>query len=300
MYRKFGLLMCAIIFSCLFLPACNSFGRAETGANPPLSGTVISIPTPIKTQGTPSFSTSSLNTRPSPTQVENAPRLPGETAVPISDVGELSSSAEIAKSALIICSPLSLHPLSELREITSDAYRPPPPGKEERHHGIDFSYYRHGDRLTIQGVGVQSVLPGKVAASLVESYPYGNVVIVETPYSALPEEVTDLLPIGVEQSIYTLYAHLDQPPLVSSDENVASCQALGQVGKSGNAVEPHLHLEMRIGPAAVVFHHMGYYKAANTEEERSNYVRWRTGGEFNHFDPMLVLRDAARLLGEIE
>lgn len=300
MRRKFGLFRCSTVFFCLFLAACNPFGRAETGANPSLSGTVISTPTPIKTQGAPSFSSQPLNARPSPTQVENTPLLPGETAIPASDVGELNSSAETTTSAISICSPLSLHPLSELREITSDAYRPPPPGKEERHHGIDFSYYRHGDRLTIQGVGVQSVLPGKVAASLVESYPYGNMVIVETPYSALPDEITDLLSISAGQSIYTLYAHLDQPPLVSLGESVASCQALGQVGKSGNAVEPHLHLEMRIGPAAVVFPHMGYYKATNTDEERSQYVRWRTGGEFNHFDPMLVLRNAARLLGEIE
>jgi hypothetical protein len=35
---------------------------------------------------------------------------------------------------------------------------------------------------------------------------------------------------------------------------------------------------------------MGFYKADDTEEERSNYVRWRTSGEFRHFDPMRVLQ----------
>jgi hypothetical protein len=35
---------------------------------------------------------------------------------------------------------------------------------------------------------------------------------------------------------------------------------------------------------------MGFYLATSTEEERSTYVRWRTGGEFNHLDPMLLLK----------
>ncbi len=200
-----------------------------------------------------------------------------------------------------ICSPLSLHPLEELRLITSDPYRPPPPGKEERHHGIDFSYYRYGDRISIQGVGVQAVLPGKVVMSLVDSYPYGNVVIIETPLSMLPAEVSALLPTQEGgESVYTLYAHMDQPPLVILGEEVKSCQALGQVGQSGNAYEPHLHLEMRVGPADAIFYSMGFYRAQDTEEERSNYIRWRTGGEFNHFDPMLILRDAAKLLGGVD
>lgn len=188
-----------------------------------------------------------------------------------------------------ICSPLDIHDLDELPEIISDPYRPPPPGKEQRHHGVDFSYYRRGERTTIQGVGVQSVFSGKVVAAIVDSFPYGNVVILETEYADLPAPLAAELEIPPGESIYTLYAHMDQAPLVALDDLVLACQALGQVGKSGNAYEPHLHLEMRLGAPGAQFTSMGFYKADDTAEERSNYVLWRTSGEFRHFDPMIVL-----------
>jgi murein DD-endopeptidase MepM/ murein hydrolase activator NlpD len=188
-----------------------------------------------------------------------------------------------------ICSPLEIHDLEELPEIISDPYRPPPPGKEERHHGVDFSYYRRGDRTTIQGVGVQAVFSGEVIASIADSFPYGNVVIIETEYADLPAGLASELEMTQGESIYTLYAHLDQAPLVALGDVVLACQALGQVGKSGNAAEPHLHLEMRLGAPGAEFTSMGFYKADDTEEERSNYVLWRTSGQFRHFDPMQVL-----------
>jgi murein DD-endopeptidase MepM/ murein hydrolase activator NlpD len=189
-----------------------------------------------------------------------------------------------------ICSPLDIHDLEELPEIISDPYRPPPPGKEERHHGVDFSYYRRGERTTIQGVGVQSVFSGKVVAAIVDSFPYGNVVILETEYADLPAALAAELEIPPGESIYTLYAHMDQAPLVALGDPVLACQALGQVGMSGNAYEPHLHLEMRLGAPGAQFTSMGFYKADDTAEERSNYLRWRTSGEFRHFDPMRVLK----------
>jgi murein DD-endopeptidase MepM/ murein hydrolase activator NlpD len=185
---------------------------------------------------------------------------------------------------------LDIHDLDELPEITSDPYRPPPPGREERHHGVDFSYYRRGERTTIQGVGVQSVLAGRVITAIPDSFPYGNVVIIETVYEDLPAELVAQLEIPPGESIYTLYAHMEKAPLVALGETVLACQALGQVGKSGNAYEPHLHLEMRLGAAGTEFTSMGFYKADDTEEERSNYVRWRTSGDFRHFDPMRVLQ----------
>lgn len=192
-----------------------------------------------------------------------------------------------------ICSPLDIHDLDELPEIISDPYRPPPPGKEERHHGVDFSYYRRGERTTIQGVGVQTVLSGWVAAAITESFPYGNVVIIETSYDDLPPELISLLEIPPDESIYTLYAHMNQAPLVALGDLVQACQPLGQVGISGNAYEPHLHLEMRLGAPGAQFTSMGFYKADDTEEERSNYLLWRTSGEFRHLDPMRVLQQGS-------
>jgi murein DD-endopeptidase MepM/ murein hydrolase activator NlpD len=77
-------------------------------------------------------------------------------------------------------------------------------------------------------------------------------------------------------------------PQVKPGEEIFECTLLGAVGKSGNAGIPHLHLETRIGPPGVMFEAMAYYSTQTSEVERLNYERWRTGGEFVHFDPMLL------------
>jgi murein DD-endopeptidase MepM/ murein hydrolase activator NlpD len=214
---------------------------------------------------------------------------PSNTAPVVATNANSATKAPIQTTAIPICSPLTIHPLEELPEIISDPYRPPPPGKEQRHHGVDFSYYRRGERASIQGVGVQTVLPGVVSTALAETFPYGNLVIIESPHTELPESWVEALQLRPGYSIYTLYAHMEAPSEAVPGESVDACQPLGTVGLSGNAAEPHLHLEMRAGPAGVNFSSMGFYKADDTAEERSNYTRWRTGGEFQHFDPMLVL-----------
>jgi murein DD-endopeptidase MepM/ murein hydrolase activator NlpD len=191
--------------------------------------------------------------------------------------------------AFEICSPLSIHSLQELSEIISDPYRPPPPSKEERHQGVDFSYYRRGDRLSIRGVGVQSVLSGSVAMALGETFPYGNVIIIETPQDSLSLNLAQDLGIAPGESIYVLYAHLENPPEVTLDQRVNACQPLGEVGMSGNAGVPHLHIETRIGPAGTRFTGMRFYDTLASQLERDNYLLWRTSGVYRHFNPMDLL-----------
>ena len=82
---------------------------------------------------------------------------------------------------------------------------------------------------------------------------------------------------------------MDAPPLVKLGDLVDPCRLIGQVGKSGNAVEPHLHLETRRGPPGATFENFGYYQAENTEQEKANYLLWRTSGVFQHMDPMILL-----------
>lgn len=188
-----------------------------------------------------------------------------------------------------VCSPLELHALEDLRMIISDPYHPPPKGHEERHQGVDFSYYRWKGRESIRGEGVRAVLGGVVAMALADSFPYGNVVIVETKRADLSEEMHEIIPAEGGESVYTLYAHMDGAPLVSLGDRVESCQPLGAVGKSGNAGQAHLHLEMRLGPSGSAFTRMGYYTAQATAEEKEAYKLWRTSGVFQHFDPMLAL-----------
>ena len=212
------------------------------------------------------------------TPLEPTPTAPA-TATPLDE----------PSPAFQICSPLAIYPLQELPEIISDPYRPPPPGKDARHQGVDFSHYRRGDLLTIEGVEVQSVLPATVAASLVDSWPYGNLLILETPGDWLPSDLKSRLGMTGGESLYLLYAHLLEPPQLSLGNSVNACQYLDKVGKSGNAVEAHLHFETRIGPGSVVFTEMRYYRTDASEAARAAYLRWRTSGDFQHFDPMELL-----------
>jgi murein DD-endopeptidase MepM/ murein hydrolase activator NlpD len=179
--------------------------------------------------------------------------------------------------------------LQVLPEIVSDPYRPPPPGREERHHGVDFAYFNRHERASIEDAGIQSVLNGWAAVALPDTFPYGNLVIIETPAAWLPPELAARINLGGAQSLYVLYAHMKSAPLIVPGSAVEACQALGAVGRSGNAGGAHLHLETRLGPPGMRFASIGYYLAKSTPEERENYLLWRTSGTFQHFDPLLLL-----------
>ena len=218
---------------------------------------------------------------PRPTSTPTIEVLPSATAT--------SKPEATPSGTIIICTPLEIHPLAELPEIIGDAYDPPRPGREERHHGIDFGYYHYQERDSMLGEPVQSVLAGHVASVLTGQYPYGNMVIVETAAADIPTELYEYIDVPEGQSLYMLYAHLDQPPGVSLGDKVAACQSLGVVGMSGNTDIPHLHLETRWGPPGQVFESMRFYDTRATVEEMDAYVLWRTSGVFQHFDPLSIL-----------
>lgn len=215
--------------------------------------------------------------------------LPPTLAPTAPEAGAIDLPTE-AQPSFRLCSPLVDDPLDALPQIISDPYHPPPPGREERHHGVDFAYYNRHERASIEGAGVQAVLSGAVAAALANTFPYGNLIIIETPAGRLPHELAARLGLAAEQSLYILFAHLQSAPVVALDGRVEACQALGSVGRSGNAGGNHLHVETRAGPPGMRFTQMGYYTAKNTPEERENYLLWRTSGTFQHFDPMLLLQ----------
>lgn len=263
------------------LVSCQAGGSVQINQATPDSGSSHEIMEP----------TDSLVTIPSPNTLASKTEEPKQKSwftpaekTPLSPSATPSPTPEFK-----ICSPLAPYPLSELREIVSDPYRPPPPGKDERHHGVDFSHYRRGDLLTIEGVEVQSVLPGRIAAAIADTYPFGNMIIIETPRALIPGEWIERLEIGENDSLYILYAHLQDAPLITRDAWVAACQVIGAVGKTGNTVEPHLHLETRLGTPSINFPNMRYYQVEASEEEKEAYLRWRISGEFRHFDPMKLL-----------
>jgi len=220
---------------------------------------------------------------PPATQLEPmATPLPGATLTPTIE----PTATLTPEPAFKMCSPLALHPLEELPHIVGDPYNPPPPGREERHHGVDFGYYHWQERDSMLGEPVQSALPGVVASVLNDNYPYGNMVMVETRREDLLPELVSRLQIPEGESLYLLYAHLNLPPLVRLGQPVEACQPLGEVGMSGNTDIPHLHLETRLGPAGTIFESMRFYDTRATQEEMDNYKLWRTSGVFRHFDPM--------------
>mgnify|MGYP001075558426 FL=1 len=233
-----------------------------------------------------------LTATPEITDVREASSL---TPVPFfsvtgSPLAPLSTQQPIA-AEFKICSPLSWETIPELSEIVADPYNPPPPERaEERHHGVDFSHYSRKGHASILGEPVQAVLGGVVAASISDRLPYGNMVIIETYQDGLPDSLVKDLGLQPDQSLYLLYGHLENTPLVKLGELVTCGQTLGTVGKTGyNIVNEHLHLETRYGPLGVRFASMAFYTTTATEQEMLSYQRWRTGGEFIHFDPFKLL-----------
>ena len=225
---------------------------------------------------------------PSPTKIPP----PTKTSTPtITVAAPTPIDSATPKPVLQLCSPLAEQTIQEIPEIVSDPYNPPRPGKDNRHHGTDFAYYRRKDRTTIAGEGVQALMAGQVVAVVQDQLPYGNMVIIETPRSTLSSEIVAQFEISIDESLYVLYAHFRNPPLVALGDQIDCGDILGEVGSTGyNIVNPHLHMETRIGPAGVTFvDGMAYYDTRTTEAERANYELWRTSGIFRHFDPMSLI-----------
>lgn len=220
--------------------------------------------------------------RPSPTSTSIPPAaaLAVQTAVP-------SFSPTITTAS--ICSPLAQYTLDDLKTIQSRGFDRPRPSTDEGHHGLDFAHWRYKDRVTLEGVAVQSVLTGVVAGMEDGSWPYGNMIIIESPADALVELGLGPQEIERGQALYILYAHMAAAPEISLGDPVACGEALGQVGNTGNSGNPHLHIETRWGPPGIRFDGMVYYTTLSTEAERANYSRWRLGNEFAVVDPWPVL-----------
>lgn len=191
-------------------------------------------------------------------------------------------------------------------------FNPPPRGSDDPHQGVDFAERDALYGIALEGLPVRAVLAGRVAAVIVDRFPYGNALLVESSLEQLPARWLAALEIpatvppletrsaltcpprrGIEpskfQSIYLLYAHLQQPPPFAVGDQVTCGQTLGAIGNSGNSLNPHLHLELRVGPAGVRFESMAHYDASASQEEMANYCQWRVSGAFWALDPLKLL-----------
>jgi len=276
------LLLAIACFLALFgMVACAS-------ASPSAQQPELPIPSPSET-ALPSSTPS-----PQPSLTSTPAPLPTETPLP----------------RLKVCSPLEGFSLETLPEILSNPYNPPRPGDDRPHHGVDFSYYRYGDRIGMLGLPIYSVLDGTVAMVNNDRFPYGNALIIETPLDEIPPDWIERIPIPTlaptlafnspltcpsfdpdpawdapERSLYLLYAHMHFPPQFQPGDQVECGQPIGEVGNSGNSINEHLHFEVRVGPRGVRFDSMGHYSVSVSDQERYNYCVWRISGLFQMIDP---------------
>jgi murein DD-endopeptidase MepM/ murein hydrolase activator NlpD len=243
------------------------------------------------------------------------PEIPTSTLSPSSTATQVPITSTPTQILPQVCSPLQGFDFQELAGIVTDPFQPPLPGKDDGHQGVDFSFWTYKNFSTMQGLPVQAVLTGKVAAVINNRYPYGNMVIIESPLSAFPAAWLSVTPsptreaiqtpapaltcpsgkdnftaTSTELSLYLLYAHLDQPANLKVGDTVFCGQVIGGVGTTGKSVNYHLHLEMRIGPSSATFPVMAHYWNDATNEEMHNYCMWRVSGIFQMLDPMQLFQ----------
>jgi murein DD-endopeptidase MepM/ murein hydrolase activator NlpD len=156
--------------------------------------------------------------------------------------------------------------------------------RDTGHHGVDLGSYDYHGKL-IYDWPILSVFQGKVAGKVLNRYPIGNCIIVETSFDQLPDEIVSETKINPGQSLYTMYCHMLNGSTQNIGDPVDVGQEIGRVGKS-QTVEAHLHLEMVLGPANQVIPSMAFYKVEATEDEKKTYLWWRTSGTFIPFNPM--------------
>jgi murein DD-endopeptidase MepM/ murein hydrolase activator NlpD len=175
-------------------------------------------------------------------------------------------------------------PLEQLPGLVSNPFHPPAPGSDDPHHGVDLAIRLPNSEVAVSGNPVQAALAGSVAAVIRDRFPYGNALLVETPL----EEAPPALDLS-RRSLYVMYAHMRDPVDLNPGDTVACGQAIGAVGSTGNALNPHLHLEMRVGPAGMRFSSMAHYDNSATSEEMSSYCLWRISGLFQLVDPLRLI-----------
>ena len=79
---------------------------------------------------------------------------------------------------------------------------------------------------------------------------------------------------------------MENPPELLVDDQLLGGEIIGSIGDSGNALAPHLHIEMRYGYSSDIQGSMAHYEVRASEREMSNYCRWRVSGWFRSIDPM--------------
>ena len=242
-----------------------------------------------------SSATVSPQPKPSPTPSTTTQPTPTPTLLP-SSTPTLSPTP--TPPLPIICSPLAVLSLAQIPTYITQPFIAPGPAndaehpewvqKDDGHHGVDIGYYQINGKL-FTGTPVLAALTGQIAAIVHDRPPYGNMLMVETPFAGIPHALVAQEQISDGSSLYTLYAHLQNLQNLTIGQPVACGQPLAETGLTGFTGGPHLHFETRWGPPGQTFASMAYYRADATAEEITNYTIWRMSAVFHLFDAMKLL-----------
>jgi len=212
---------------------------------------------------------------------------------------------------IVICSPLEGIPIQDLPDLIVNPFSPPQLGSDDPHQGVDFADVDPIYQIALEGRTVKAVVEGVVAGVINNRFPYGNAILVETSLDQFPSEwlktmqlptpapiqnghpaltcpESTLLPESISgtRSIYLVYAHLQEASTLQTGDSITCGTPIGAIGNSGNSLNPHVHLEMRVGPSNVRFDSMAHYTGSATTEELANYCLWRVSEAFQLLDPM--------------
>ena len=237
------------------------------------------------------------------------------TASPVPSTPTLSPTAVVASKTPgpVVCSPLENFAIPDLAGLITNPFAPPRLGSDDPHQGVDLSDIDPLYQIALEGRRVQAVMDGVVAGLIADRFPYGNALIVETPLELLPAELTGAIQLPTPaptreghpsltcpesdypavwgesgRSLYLIYAHLKEPPLFQEGDAILCGQELNEIGSTGNSLNPHLHLELRVGPSGARFDSMAHYTGSASLQEMHNYCLWRVSETFQLMDPMLL------------
>ncbi len=256
---------------------------------------------------------------PTSTLLPTVSPIPSETATltpsPVPPTSTLSPTAPLPSSTPgpIVCSPVENVQISDLAGMIVNPYAPPRLGSDDPHQGVDIADVDPAYQITLEGRPVRAVLAGQVASTINDRFPYGYAILVETPLDQIPIGWLEALQIPTpaptreshpsltcpegenppgwdesRRSLYLMYAHLKEPFTLQSGDQVTCGQVLNAIGNSGNSLNPHLHLELRVGPTGADFESMAHYTGSASPQEMHNYCLWRVSETFQLIDPMLL------------
>lgn len=253
-------------------------------------------------------------TNPAPTGSETT--MPAAPSLILSETASLvlleTPAAAFTPSPVLpqVCSPLAGVRIDDLAGMIVNPYHPPKPGSDDPHQGVDLARLSGPGGIALTGMPVEAVLSGKVAGKAADRFPYGNMLIIETPLDpsissvlpavVVPTPLPERLPpgtltcpemniqpaaSGAARSLYVLYAHMQNPVAAEVGDEINCGQQLGEIGSSGNALNPHVHIEVRVGPSDQTFPSMAHYDPSAGYAEMAAYCTWRVSGVYQTVDP---------------